>query len=375
MTDRRELDRALANPEAAPLGRYLQDELDEQRVLGMWRRIDTRLAQSTAPRSSSRWLALAAAVLVAFVFVVLRRAPVQELNLSSGAAPVLLEATTGKRYDFADGSRIELASEGRLEVLRNDAHVFMSALRRGSGTFEIKPGGPRKWVIEAGLASIEVIGTRFKVERTPDRVQVEVERGVVLVRAESLPGGARRLQAGEKVEVQTPQAREAQAAQAEPPLQPSSIPVVSVDELGTVPSSAAPAAPSAKPNPAAHGPDVIDELLALADTARARNDSGEAIRLLEEVMRIAPPRDPRRGMAALTLARLTAEREPARAAETLDKARDSMPEGLAQDALARQVMVEGQAGNRARAAELAREYLRRFPNGVRAAEVKRWLEP
>jgi hypothetical protein len=52
-----------------------------------------------------------------------------------------------------------------------------------------------------------------------------------------------------------------------------------------------------------------------------------------------------------------------------------MPAGLAEDALARRVEAEGRAGNGARAAELAREYLRRFPNGRRVEDVQRWLGP
>ena len=44
-------------------------------------------------------------------------------------------------------------------------------------------------------------------------------------------------------------------------------------------------------------------------------------------------------------------------------------------ALARRVEAEARAGNRVRAAELAREYLARFPNGHRANDVRRWLDP
>ncbi len=38
----------------------------------------------------------------------------------------------------------------RLEILRNDGRSFVSVLRRGSGTFDVEPGGPRHWIIEAG---------------------------------------------------------------------------------------------------------------------------------------------------------------------------------------------------------------------------------
>ena len=62
-----------------------------------------------------------------------------------------------------------------------------AATRRGGVRFEVEPDGPRRWTIETGLATVEVVGTVFEVERAPGAVDVRVERGVVVVRGERVP--------------------------------------------------------------------------------------------------------------------------------------------------------------------------------------------
>jgi hypothetical protein len=98
-----------------------------------------------------------------------------------------------------------------------------------------------------------------------------------------------------------------------------------------------------------------------------------AAALFDQVVRTAAPDDPRRGVAAMTLARLTLRDDPARAASALDASMSAMPAALAEDALARQVHAASLSGDRAQAEWLAREYERRFPNGSHAGDVKRWL--
>src|SRR5262249_13350397 len=73
--------------------------------------------------------------------------------------------------------------------------------RRGSVLYDVRPGGPRRWTIECGLATVEVIGTAFRIDRTSLRVHVEVFRGVVLVRGERVPDRAARLTAGMSLDV------------------------------------------------------------------------------------------------------------------------------------------------------------------------------
>ena len=56
-------------------------------------------------------------------------------------------------------------------------------------------------MISTALASVEVIGTRFSVERAEDLVRVRVERGVVLVRSTHLRDGVARVEAGEGLDI------------------------------------------------------------------------------------------------------------------------------------------------------------------------------
>ena len=74
-------------------------------------------------------------------------------------------------------------------------------LERGTASFEVRPGGPRRWQIECGLATVEIVGTRFTCARSAGRLHIGVEHGVVLVRGERVPNRARRLAAGESLDV------------------------------------------------------------------------------------------------------------------------------------------------------------------------------
>jgi transmembrane sensor len=232
-------------------------------------------------------------------------------------------------------------------------------------------------VVHAGIANVEVIGTRFSVVREPGRVEVSVTHGVVMVLAESLPGGAVRLLAGQTIVVRAPNALDASASS---PLKTAenARPAAAPDAPPTSASaSAAPIAPAAprshatRPQPT----DAIDELFRVADRARARGDTAAAVGAYEAVLAQAPARDPRRGLAAMSLTRLTLRGDPARAASALDESMPGMPSALAEDALARQVEAEGRSGRRDEAARLARLYLSRFPGGRREADVRRWLSP
>ena len=102
---------------------------------------------------------------------------------------------------MSDGSRVELAAGARFTPLESTGTSFVAILERGSAHFEVRPGGPRRWQIECGLATVEVVGTGFDCARAPGRLSVSVQHGAVLVRGERVPDRARRLAAGETLEV------------------------------------------------------------------------------------------------------------------------------------------------------------------------------
>jgi transmembrane sensor len=251
----------------------------------------------------------------------------------------------------------------------------------------VQPGGPRHWIIEAGLASVEVVGTRFTVERKSALVHVAVERGVVLVRAENLPHGSVRLTAGEQVDVQgsAPEAElvpDVPSARSAPPSAPRlEVPALPLEQrsLGHAPSTLAPGAPPSPPVPVASPSselpaDEIEQALSAADRARQRGDRATAVRSLEAANAKSTHPDPRQGIAALILARLLLPAEPSKAALVLRRSFAAVPRALQEDAWVRWAEAEGRAGNVTEAARLADEYERRFPNGRRAEEIRRWAK-
>jgi transmembrane sensor len=192
-----------------PLKDKLRDPADEQAVSRMWQTIDSRFprdARLPRQRRSSRWLSLVvapvAAAAAAVVLVAYLRHDPGPLRLANGDAIVALDAPpAGVHLMMSDGSRVELAPGARFEPIESSATTFIAVLERGSASFDIRPGGPRRWQIECGLATVEVVGTRFSCARGADRLRVGVERGVVLVRGERVANRARRLSAGESLEV------------------------------------------------------------------------------------------------------------------------------------------------------------------------------
>lgn len=377
------VERALKDPDASPLGRLLDDGFKEEQVPRLWRGVEQRALRASFARRHGAVLLAAAVLLLVLSAGALRYfRPGVPLMLASGAPPSVLDAARGRvESRFADGSRIELGAGSRMEVLRNDGQSFVSVLQRGQGLFEVEPGGPRRWVVHAGIANVEVIGTRFHVVREPGRVEVSVTHGVVMVRAESLPGGTVRVGAGQSIVVRAPNAADGSAAPPAP-IRGDARPMTTA-EIAPAPSAALASAPPVSPPHASARPraqpqppgDAIDELFRAADQARARGDNAAAVAAYEAVLARAPARDPRRGLAAMSLTRLTLRGDPARAATALDGSMQGMPSALAEDALARQVEAEGRAGRKDEAARLARIYLSRFPDGRREADVRRWLTP
>jgi ferric-dicitrate binding protein FerR (iron transport regulator) len=184
-----------------------------------------------------------------------------------------------------DGSVVALAAASELEVLANETDKFVTAVRKGWAHFDVNPGGGRRWVIETDLATVEVVGTAFVVERAETHLAVRVERGVVLVRG-----------AGEALEV---------------PAQVAAAP--------------APAARTDTPPPTARTdapPPPTRPLAPPAETAIARADAllarGKAIDAADELERFLDDAgdDAGAGLAAFMLGRIAQDQlgDPERAA-------------------------------------------------------------
>jgi transmembrane sensor len=319
-----------------PIKDQLDASLDEVRVQRMWRGLQQRAAVKATPR---RWIVAGALVACALLLFVLR---------TPDAGPLAVRGASTLTFDRArtvlsDGSQIEIAADTRLVLLENNGQSFALRLERGRARFEVTPGGPRRWRMECGLASVTVVGTALTIERGASSLRVEVAHGVVEVRGERVPDGLRRLTAGQSLSIDSPAApgnAQPSSARAAADSQPTA----------AVSSTSAPALPqaSAKARAAAAvdlsvGPARIPQV-AVEPAARALASDRPRAELREDATSVPPvtaatassaldPSPPHVPIqrAALPSATTTAHTPEAAAASTRSGAPPE-PAGVAQDA-------------------------------------------
>jgi transmembrane sensor len=358
----------------APVASELAPQIDERAIQRIWSGVQRRRGGSwfAQRRSSSAWLfGLAGAVLSCALLVAGWHWYGAQANAPSAASapaagPLLARSGSGlsvlggapaSSQELSDGSTIALDAGSRLEVLENTAKTFVSVLRRGRGTFAVRPGGPRRWTIEAGLATVEVVGTRFSVTRAPGSVEVSVEHGVVLVRSDLIQDRVQRLTAGQQLTIHEPLPEPPSAASAA--------------------SLAGPSAAASAPSTAIHSsaPPSLSELLDQADARRRRGDVRGAETALRAAL-AAHGSDPQAALAAFTLGKLLLDMagRPGDAAAAFARCLSlSPPSALAEDALYRLAEAQARAGDSDAAAVTARQYRARYPHGQHERELKRWV--
>lgn len=390
--------------------RELTPALDEAELAQVWRRVrDGQAARRAAPRRR-RWQVAAVMASVAAVVAIAVAWP--RARVAPGALGGDVALAPGAQLEVPgpialdDGSRVELAPAAQLEVLANEGDKFVTAVRRGKVRFDVRPGGPRRWVIETDLATVEVVGTAFSVDRAASALAVEVERGVVLVRGERVPGRIVRLTAGQRVEVAAPIA----AAEAAAPIA-ASAPPAPVDPVAVIPppsvrppelpaGTAAPSVASVahRPPSAAVEPISIEpappvaiepppsvaiepappvDVLARADELVAAGRAAEAADVLTSFLARAPA-DASAGLAAFSLGRIAHERlrDPGRAATAFARVLAiGSPRALVPEALARRAEALRADGQRPAAQAAAAEYLTRFPDGPRRGAMAALASP
>jgi transmembrane sensor len=370
-----------------PLLPVLKEGFNETDVQRIWRGVLARSTRGASAPAGWRWIAPRAALAMALLAAALvfwnwyrpSRGP---LELAAGGRPpsqLVVASSEAKRWvELADGSKIGLGPGTALDVLANSETEFLTFLRQGKSTFEVRPGGTRRWVIECGLATVEVLGTKFSIERSPGKLHILVSSGVVLVRGELVPDRVQRCRAGEHMVVTDPAAVVAHAVPsvANAPMASSSpasdraVPSESPD----LPRAAASVRVSSGSESVTGSKDQleIDELVTRADSARQAGDLDQAATLLERAVAVGG-KNPKAAIAALTLARLAMDRSPERASRALSVVlATGAPRGLEEDAMARLVEARARAGDREGARQAALDYERRFPDGSRLAEVRRW---
>ncbi|MGF1464789.1 MAG: FecR domain-containing protein [Sandaracinaceae bacterium] len=356
------------SPVPPPTGDVLEDVLDEAAIASTWREIQTRRHRR---RTGPRKLAVAAAGAAAAVGTALAAthalwpgedpsSPVaaagqiaQPLRTADGQALHALRSDErGLVVPLDDGSRLRLHPRSTLDVLANDGQGIRLRLGQGAVRFEVRPGGPRRWVVEAGPARVEVVGTVFRVTRDGDEVAIAVDRGRLRVRADGLDGGEVQLGAGGRLSLPLRDGEPRGATpEHDPPPAPDGDGAARTDPPAA--TGARPRARSTPPGPVSAAPD-IDGWLAAANRARAAGDSVDAARWLSQVVDEAAPEDSRRALAAYLLGRLQVRRlhRPQAGLRHLGLAVGRLPPPLRQDVLACQIEAHVALGQRARASAI-----------------------
>jgi transmembrane sensor len=322
-----------------------------------------------------------------------------------------------KLVELADASEIRLDPGARLEPLLSTDSRFEVLLRKGSAEFSVTPGGPRRWVVETGIATVEVVGTVFRVTREHDRVDVSVSRGIVLVRSDGLADHVQRLTAGESVSVKAPAPTRVDIGEIVIAQEPGAEPIVETppDQQITLAEATLAAASSAHSAPAPQGParerpaapawskhlaegeyaaaysvlgekglrreieraTSVERLLSLADVARLSGHPVEAIAPLKRVLS-EHRSTAHAALAAFTLGRVHLDqlRDPASAAQAFELAISLRPpHALLADAHTRLVEAYARAGNDKGAAQAASRYRTLFPTAKELPDPARWAQP
>lgn len=363
-------------PVRGPLEQHLAPPLDDARIAALAQGLRSRAPARRRPFAVGFALAAVAALLAVGVLMLLPRPP-EPLAWVDGRG---LEGPLSGRVALSDGSFVTVDEGAQVGVAANQPEQLTLQLKAGRTRFEVKPGGRRRWLIEAGIASVEVVGTVFTVERTPAGVHVSVERGTVLVRGESLPDRLVRLEAGQSTfaaqKVPSPLVGEGPGEGAE---EPPSV------ERAPAPAPEPPRRPQADwQGPAGRGDfegawsalrepgfksrlavsKSADELQLLADVARATGHWPQAAAALTRLLALSPE-DP---TAAFSLGRLELEHlgQPKQAAGHFAQVQGP----LARDARVRQVEALAAAGDLDSAVAAANAALASGPDG----RLQRWLD-
>lgn len=280
-----------------------------------------------------------------------------------------------------DGSTVRVDPGSRVHAadMTDTRHTFV--VDEGRASFSVTPNPARVFCVEAGLATVEVLGTVFDVTRDTFGTSVSVERGRVRV---TCAGSLVVLGAGESTRCveEAPSLPSAAAVSASASAGASAASHAAPPPASTTASTAhrvalhdAPSvsgtAPAEVVAPAREAQLSMRDVFVRADAMRAAGDAAGAARSLEDALARAP-RDPAAATALFTLARIYDESLADRAQASrvfMTLVREYSQHPLAEDALAREAEAASRSGEPQRAAQLARAYREKYPSGVHAARM------
>jgi transmembrane sensor len=252
-----------------------------------------------------------------------------------------------ERWNLRDGSEIVIESPTTVIKKKRESETeILFELEAGAARFDVVSKPSRVFRVNTGTATVEVVGTSFRVARKQARSEVTVERGRVIV---SWNGGSRVLNKGE--------------AGTFPPA-----------EAFKVESETAAVAPAPREMAVRSESSGAEALFASADKARKEGRPDQAIGFLKAITD-RHSGDPRAPLAAFTRGRVLLESlgRPREAAQAFAQARglSGKRSALAEDALAREVEAYAAAGEAGLARDRAELYRRNYPKGLRLHQVIR----
>lgn len=101
-----------------------------------------------------------------------------------------------RRMPLADGSIAAMDADSELRIaLAEDARRI--DLARGQVWFQVAKDRQRPFIVDAGIAKVQAVGTAFSVMRTGDDVRIAVTEGRVAIWASNASGAVSILDAGE----------------------------------------------------------------------------------------------------------------------------------------------------------------------------------
>ena len=389
-----------------PLKDFLCDPVDEAAIHRIAEQIDARVRRPKGRRLGPLVLigVTAVSAIVAVASSIHRDAG--PLIFDDGRELVAMDAgLTAKEIALSDGSHIRLSPGAHIEPLESSGTTFSAIVTQGHADFEVRPGGPRHWIIECGLATVEVTGTAFSCDREPGRLRLEVRHGAVLVRGERVPDRARRLSAGETLELTEESRRPTPVT--DDAFEPSTWPALSPSLFATEPSASVAKAEEARPNEristtrswrnlAGHGRYGeafatlgteglrrestrlgVSDLFALADVARLSGHPADAVGPLQRILANFAD-DAQAPLAAFALGRLEMDSlgQAHAATSAFRKALAlGIPSGLREDVRARLVEAYARSGDAGAARHAADDYIDEFPRGRHLQAIRGWLDP
>ena len=373
-----------------PVRKALAPALEEKDVIRNWRAIGAKRARAVpAWNHPVSWSLLGAALAATAIGVGSWLWPADPetgpLTRMNGDRFTFVQSS--ETVELSDRSTIRTTAGATVRVVENTAEVVSLGAEGPEVFVEVTPNGPRRWSLDCTLVSVQVVGTAFSLSCLPDLARVRVQRGVVVVRGERVPGRVQRLSAGQLLEVRKEKAGPAAARSSAPPAMSSA--------LAPTPSAITSAQPASWRDLAERreyarayeqlGQEGIvqqsqgagvEDLFHLADIARLSGHPAAAVQPLENVLN-QHPGSGQAPLAAFTLGRIYLHSlgRPAQAAQAFERALSlGLPPALAGSALGLGIEAHARSGNRQGARAMAERYLQRFPNGRYAPEARKWVD-